>query len=155
MHRAIETRYAGYRFRSRLEARYAVLFDSLGIKWDYEPEGFELGGGKRYLPDFWLHWPDKPGWGYWVEIKALAPTPGEVDRMKLVCEQTGHHGWFMVGAPGSGTTFSETGNEPMPFFWCAPIRRCTTVEPNRTNVEQAIIAARSARFEFGEQGLRA
>ena len=48
----IETIYKGYRFRSRLEARWAVFFDALGVKWEYEPEGFELPSGKRYLPDF-------------------------------------------------------------------------------------------------------
>lgn len=50
--KAIETRYRGYRFRSRLEARWAVFFDALGIEWQYEPEGFELADGTRYLPDF-------------------------------------------------------------------------------------------------------
>ena len=40
--KAIETEYKGYRFRSRLEARWAVFFDALGLKWDYEPEGFDL-----------------------------------------------------------------------------------------------------------------
>ncbi len=49
----IETLYAGIRFRSRLEARWAVLFDKLSIKWFYEYEGFETPTGK-YLPDFWL-----------------------------------------------------------------------------------------------------
>ena len=48
----IETYYNGYRFRSRLEARWAVFFDALGVKWEYEPEGFDLGGGIYYLPDF-------------------------------------------------------------------------------------------------------
>jgi hypothetical protein len=32
----------GYRFRSRLEARWAVFFDVAGIPWQYEPEGFDL-----------------------------------------------------------------------------------------------------------------
>ena len=55
--KAIETRYAGCRFRSRLEARWAVFFDTLGITWEYEPQGYELGGvgdwpARRYLPDF-------------------------------------------------------------------------------------------------------
>lgn len=50
---AIETEYAGYRFRSRLEARWAVFFDACGIKWQYEAQGYE-GGGFRYLPDFYL-----------------------------------------------------------------------------------------------------
>lgn len=51
----IETEYAGYRFRSRLEARWAVFFDACGVKWEYEPEGFDLGDGLYYLPDFLLH----------------------------------------------------------------------------------------------------
>lgn len=50
----IETEYNGYRFRSRLEARWAVAFDAMGIKYEYEPEGFELPGGIKYLPDFKL-----------------------------------------------------------------------------------------------------
>lgn len=50
--RPIETIYNGYKFRSRLEARWAVFFDALGVKYEYEPEGFLLPSGKRYLPDF-------------------------------------------------------------------------------------------------------
>ena len=34
----IPTVYKGYRFRSRLEARWAVFFDACGAKWEYEPE---------------------------------------------------------------------------------------------------------------------
>lgn len=49
----IETEYKGYRFRSRLEARWAVFFDECGFKWEYEPEGFDIDGTK-YLPDFRL-----------------------------------------------------------------------------------------------------
>ena len=50
--KAIETKYKGYRFRSRLEARWAVFFDALGLQWEYEPEGFDLGEAGWYLPDF-------------------------------------------------------------------------------------------------------
>ncbi|WP_326646620.1 hypothetical protein OG884_18510 [Streptosporangium sp. NBC_01755] len=59
----IETRYAGCRFRSRLEARYAVLFDKLGIRWEYEPQGFMVDR-RPYLPDF--RFVDS---GTWVEVK--------------------------------------------------------------------------------------
>jgi hypothetical protein len=51
--KAIETRYRGYRFRSRLEARWAVFMDALGVRWEFEPEGYNLDG-EWYLPDFWL-----------------------------------------------------------------------------------------------------
>ena len=52
--KAIETIYNGYRFRSRLEARWAVFFDAAGIKYQYDPEGYTLKDGTRYLPDFYL-----------------------------------------------------------------------------------------------------
>lgn len=51
--KAIDTEYNGMMFRSRLEARWAVFFDAAGIKYEYEPEGFEYHG-YRYLPDFYL-----------------------------------------------------------------------------------------------------
>ncbi len=52
--RPIETSYNGYRLRSRLEARWAVYFDAVGIKWMYEHEGFYLPDWSMYLPDFYL-----------------------------------------------------------------------------------------------------
>ena len=67
----IETIYDGYRFRSRLEARWAVFFNTAGIRYRYEPEGFMLSDGSWYLPDFYL--PDVGGRagenGLWVEVK--------------------------------------------------------------------------------------
>lgn len=62
--KAIETEYNGYKFRSRLEARWAVFFDAAGIKYEYEPEGFELPDGTKYLPDFYL-----PEYDWHVEVK--------------------------------------------------------------------------------------
>jgi len=67
---AIETKYAGCLFRSRTEARWAVFFDFIGIRWIYEVEGFHIGMDlegtvtRKYLPDFYL--PDND---VWVEIK--------------------------------------------------------------------------------------
>jgi hypothetical protein len=69
---AIETFYKGYRFRSRLEARWAVFFSELGIKWQYEVEGFELPSG-RYLPDFYL-----PDYKCYFEVKP-PPFPQRVN----------------------------------------------------------------------------
>jgi len=60
----IPTNYKGYRFRSRLEARWAVFFDTLGLKWEYEREGFDLGEGIFYLPDFYLN-----DYDIYIEIK--------------------------------------------------------------------------------------
>lgn len=61
---AIPTNYRGCRFRSRLEARWAVFWDELGIGWRYEPQGYVIGG-QPYLPDFLLEC------GTWVEVKGL------------------------------------------------------------------------------------
>ena len=57
MIKAIPTKYSGITFRSRLEARWAVFFDALGIEWEYEAEGYEIeygNGNVYYLPDFRL-----------------------------------------------------------------------------------------------------
>lgn len=60
----IETFYNGYRFRSRLEARWAVFFDAAKIKYQYEPEGYQLDNDQYYLPDFYL-----PDFDTYVEVK--------------------------------------------------------------------------------------
>jgi hypothetical protein len=61
---AIDTFYSDHFFRSRLEARWAVYFDSLKQKWEYEPEGFVLENGVKYLPDFYI-----PELDTYVEVK--------------------------------------------------------------------------------------
>jgi hypothetical protein len=72
MIKAIETYYNRNYFRSRLEARWAIFFDALKIRWRYESVGFELGNGKRYLPDFYF-----PDYDFYGEIK---PEPIEDSR---------------------------------------------------------------------------
>jgi DNA-dependent RNA polymerase auxiliary subunit epsilon len=74
----IPTMYAGYKFRSRTEARWAVFFDTLGIKYRYEIDGFNLDGA-RYLPDFWLSQQD-----CWIEVKGQKPTEQEHDKATLL-----------------------------------------------------------------------
>lgn len=62
----IETRAYGCRFRSRLEARWAVFLTTAGFDWTYEPEGAELETG-RYLCDFQVTGPN--GVRVWLEVK--------------------------------------------------------------------------------------
>jgi len=50
---AVPSVYGGVEFRSRLEARWAVFFDAIGVEWYYEFEGYKLRSG-WYLPDFYL-----------------------------------------------------------------------------------------------------
>jgi hypothetical protein len=84
MIKAIETVYDGYKFRSRLEARWAVFFNELGIEWEYEKEGYELGNGERYLPDFWL-----PIQKIWVEIKGEQPSQEYLNKMERFKDSSG------------------------------------------------------------------
>lgn len=81
--RAIETVYSGYRFRSRLEARFGVFFTALGLDWTYEPEGFDLDG-VWYLPDFKVKPPQ--GEDIWYEIK---PRGVETDEKYLAFARHG------------------------------------------------------------------
>lgn len=91
--KAVDTQYKGHRFRSRLEARWAVFFDSLGryFRWEYEPERFQLKCG-TYLPDFWL-----PKQQRFVEIKGVKPNSFSLYRTFARQSQT--RITLMVGDP--------------------------------------------------------
>lgn len=91
MIKAIETEYNGYRFRSRLEARWAVFFDAVGLKWEYEKEGFDLEG-TWYLPDFWL-----PDWHLWVEIKGATPTHDEKKKCQFLAKLSKYNVLLLAG----------------------------------------------------------
>jgi hypothetical protein len=158
----IETQYKGYRFRSRLEARWAVFFDTLGYDWEYEPEGFELAGGERYLPDFRVE-------GWWVEVKPMTGGLDQFEKAQRFAEQSGEAVLGVAGLPETVV---------YPLFWpdsvdtgafavgkYAPVyyspeedvgqscRGNTFLDPNGTAaITRAVTAARSARFEFGESG---
>lgn len=60
-----------------------MFFDSLGVKWDYEPEGYDLGEAGRYLPDFFL-----PALDVWVEIKGKYPDADEIKKAKALAAQS-------------------------------------------------------------------
>lgn len=80
--KSIHTPYAGCYFRSRLEARWAVFMDQVGLEWRYEPEGFETPF-ERYLPDFHLPGPDA-----WLEVKGGTFTARDRMRAEFVADQT-------------------------------------------------------------------
>ncbi len=130
MIKAIETRFHGILFRSRIEARWAVFFTELNLPWQYEPEGFELKS-KHYLPDFFL-----PRQKRWVEIKP-AGFNENTDHLNELAEMTGYPVWLAIGSIPSfpprsswpenemGSDFGrmqfEHGGEDYPYQWC----RCT------------------------------
>jgi len=90
----IETIYNGYRFRSRLEARWAVFFDALDIKYEYEKEGYDFGDGVYYLPDFWL-----PNSNVFAEVKPVPLSPTELKKCELLTRGTKKGVMLLVGPP--------------------------------------------------------
>ena len=93
--KAIETVYKGYRFRSRLEARWAVFFDALGVRWEYEKETFDLGDAGWYLPDFWL-----PDFDCWVEVKGVDPSDAEYEKVSCLARLSEKTVAIFVGGIG-------------------------------------------------------
>lgn len=89
---AIETQWNGVWFRSRLESRWAILFSTLGVEWQYEPEDFSLAS-RGYRPDFWL-----PAQEVWVEIKP-EHTPLDHQLAAAIQEQTGSPLLWVAGLP--------------------------------------------------------
>lgn len=88
--KAIETEYKGYRFRSRLEARWAVFFDAIGLRWEYEPEGIVLNDGTHYLPDFFL-----PDFHCYFEVKRknIKGTPEEKEAIRKISDGQNTDSW--------------------------------------------------------------
>ena len=106
MIKALETPYNGCLFRSRLEARWAVFYDHLGIQWEYEKQGYKLEDGTCYLPDFWL-----PEQRYWIEIKGRIPIASDEAKLVEVCKDTEASGFLFWGSmpPGDGTQPDQPG----------------------------------------------
>ena len=90
--KAIETEYDGHRFRSRLEARWAVFFNAVGLTYEYEIEGFEMDG-TRYLPDFYI-----PSLNRWFEIKGKPLSLDEIKKCEEFCRRLDNenikYSWF-------------------------------------------------------------
>ncbi len=66
----------------------------MGLRFEYEPEGFDFGDGIRYLPDFWL-----PTLQMWAEVKAVNFTEEERDKLKRLVAETEKRGFLLIGPP--------------------------------------------------------
>lgn len=122
--KAIDTEYKGYSFRSRLEARWAVFFESMGIEWDYENEGFETDAG-WYLPDFFLpshrtvieikprrkDWPRRG----WIKDYSSELLPC-ITKINLVAKGLGWKGLVVFGRPWPGEYFVYSDDFRLPHY---------------------------------------
>jgi hypothetical protein len=153
MIKAIETVYKGYRFRSRLEARWAVFFDSLGLEWQYELEGFDLGDGVYYLPDFWLSHQQ-----IWLEIKGAFPDYEEIGKATRLA-MADNHGvvitWANFDDKSQENTFVCYKDEnnmlcsDSEFYSIAELLLGHMWPLRDPELQRAYLAARGARFERG------
>ena len=174
----IETVYNGYRFRSRLEARWAVFFRAVGLDYQYEPEGFEMDG-IRYLPDFYL-----PSIDRWFEIKGKPLSVEEIKKCEEFCLRKDNYGIkfsIAIGPPQPvALQFEESGYEACfgieEYAWQWPSARFpeeyrihedklveeeyysrfglgiwVVPETDQSKVLEACRLAREARFEYGEK----
>lgn len=93
--KAIETEFMGWRFRSRTEARWAVFFDALDIRFEYEHEGYDFNG-VRYLPDFWI-----PQSRTFFEVKGEDPSDEDTNKIALLAARKGAIVLVAIGAPNT------------------------------------------------------
>lgn len=162
----IQTAYKGYNFRSRLEARWAVFFDQLNIPYEYEPEGYNLGNGYYYLPDFRIN-------DFFIEVKpGEEPTEEEKEKARLLSEHAGcdvvivcgdplnHYSvWYKDGKlyPYSGMQIGFMQFDDGSFYLLCVGGGYKELKEHCVKMNifceyDAAIAARSARFEHGQSG---
>jgi hypothetical protein len=162
----IETLFKGHRFRSRLEARWAVLFGELGIEFWYEPEGFTYNG-VSYLPDFYL-----PQLRLYAEVKPDRLDPAEMAKAEGLCLRTLRSVVLLIGPPDftlysiisvmPGDPYPTTTNTLLDIDWhgrkhfnkgklfCdVDLSQFSSEESFSKAYRAAVYAARSARFEEG------
>jgi hypothetical protein len=174
-----------------------VFFDTLGVPWEYEPQGYHLPDGQLYLPDFLLtHTGLRDFPQMFVEIKPLprthddfyyrasnspkcgglatpeiplllvygdpfsaecyffAPEELEDEYPGLCLEGWASGGCHLDTSLESNAIVIRRGpdDEHPTFRMCS----CCLVRPYAADLgeafEDARVAARSARFEFGESG---
>ena len=168
--KAIETIYNGYKFRSRLEARWAVFFDNAVIEYEYEPEGFDLGG-VWYLPDFYLPWfkcyddcccmvcVGSPADDNMIVYCKASDGNGAIDsefQAKFLqgCWFNDINGWYcggkryisLVCETKRNTTFFDRSYNVL------PLQQSHTITEIRNDLKWAKNKAIQSRFEHGEKG---
>jgi hypothetical protein len=147
----IETKYNGYNFRSRLEARWAVFFDEIKVSYEYEFEGFNLHYQGKYLPDFYI-----TEYKCFIEIKP--PDKNHEDTDKVYKElgkaielslMTKEDVYLILGSPSEYSLFQISNG----YAFYSNLFLCFSDNVSLSKIDiyqDAAIIAREARFEFGE-----
>jgi hypothetical protein len=118
MIKSIETNYRGIKYRSRLEARWAVFFTELDISFNYEPEGYHLPSG-NYLPDFYIPHQTKFPKPLWVEVKGTGtakPLHGMLLGELVIATETRATMLFSIPAATANSAHGYGWRAGLPFF---------------------------------------
>ena len=129
--KAIPTYYQGVRFRSRLEAKWAALFDQLNWAWTYEP--YDLEG---WAPDFAIK--GKKG-DILVEVKPVPGADYSPEFDKAINHQVSweRHVLLLGHSPiqEDGRFYIGLCNEPCPGFCSGGWERAVFGQWNKSNTE--------------------
>jgi hypothetical protein len=120
----IPTLFDGILFRSRLEARWACFYKTLGINYSYEHEGYQGQNWIRYLPDFYI-----PHLDCFIEIKGNVPTIKEEEKARFLSDGTNKKCYIFYGSfpkirdidnyeTDSAICFSPTIGWDNQYRWC-------------------------------------
>lgn len=168
----ILTTYNGVRYRSRIEARWAILFDGVGLRHTYEPDGYALKSG-AYLPDFWLSDVE-----LFFEVKGVQPSEEETRKCVELADLTRRAVLLAVDGPDELfqiTVHDAYGGLQGPFalahdryraggFWLVSENISYNIGPTAmerpggpcfSGIEPAYIEAKTERFDKGRRDSRA
>jgi hypothetical protein len=151
-----------------------VFFDSLGLQWEYEPEGYELDGFVRYLPDFLVKYPGEPD--VWFEVKASLSSISEDEfrKIKKFAEAVTDKVILLDGTPDMKMYHQIYSELSYPIKPLSPTEMGCALWSGKGRIwvdgaeyfdpkwawdsralpvlQKAVNAARSARFEYGQNG---
>jgi hypothetical protein len=124
---AIPTFINGVRFRSRLEAKWAIMFDQLNWKWEYEP--IDLNG---YIPDFFIL--NKRVSPLLIEIKPILSVDDFTQSEQKIIRSGWKNSALILGAKLFWDEFKGTNNPVIgkikqsdaDFFECCSIAKCVS-----------------------------
>lgn len=113
--KAIPTKLNGVVFRSRLEARWSVYLNLMGLEWEYEREGY-TDGVNSYLPDFDISVPNRIDdcntESFFVEIKPeRSLTKKEIDKIHVATKIKDVLVLFGYPSSRSGKLFTKDSGE--------------------------------------------
>jgi hypothetical protein len=128
-----------------------VFFDALGIKYEYELEGFDLGDAGWYLPDFYIC---QSRW--FVEVKPVPLTDLEAKKVRALDDYPPDYAMgctVVIGIPEvpivkyDPIIYEWSGNTSFLLSWAGLLKGRGPIDPQ---IIDAVQVARQARFEHGE-----